>query len=210
MGKKTAQLSVAEYEALIKGLQTYFTTSSMTVASQTYTGPEAVTFLQSLLTPSAAVSASKAAWHQAVLANAAAESQNGAIAREMRDAIALAYSNAPATLAVFGLTPRKKPTPLTTAARAAAAAKAKATREARGTKGSKQKAAITGNVSGVTITPVLIPSAPATAPASAATSTGAPVPATPVATVATGGATAPAVSVGPVATGTAAATAAHT
>jgi len=159
MGSNSSQLSVAEYQALITSIPKYLATATFMVASQTFTAPQAVTFLQTLHDSSAATIAAKAMWKQLALADETAEAQNGSIAREIRDAIALAFSNAPATLQAFMLSPRKKPTPLTAEARLVAAAKAKATRTARGTKGSKQKAAITGNVVGVTVTPVLAPTA---------------------------------------------------
>jgi hypothetical protein len=71
----------------------------------------------------------------------------------------LMFANAPDTLAVFGLKPPKARVPLTTAQRAAKTAKAEATRIARGTASKKQKAAIKGNVAGVTITPLITPPA---------------------------------------------------
>jgi hypothetical protein len=56
--------------------------------------------------------------------------------------------------------------PLTSEKRVVAVAKARATREARGTTSKKQKLAIHGNVTGVTVTPVTSPPAtPETAPA---------------------------------------------
>jgi hypothetical protein len=186
-------MTAAQYQALISGIQLHLTAGTITVAGQTFTGPQAVSFLQGLLTPAVGTSTAKAAYHEAVLASRTAEAQNGAVAREMRDEIAIMYSNSPTMLAFFGLVPRKTPKPLSAEARAAANAKAKATRAARGTKGSVEKAAITGNVSGVTITPVLIP----TAPAASAGAAPAPVTTAP-------SAAAPAVTVGPVATGTAA------
>jgi hypothetical protein len=177
--KKTAQLTVAEYQALIVGIPKYAPNAIFMVASQTFTATEAVTFLQTLHDSSAGTVAAKAAWKQAVSSDQVLEAANGLIAREMRDTVALMFSNADSTLQAFSLKPRKPPTPLTTAARAAANAKAKATRAARGTKGSVQKAAITGNVSGVTITPVLLPTAQpavataAPAPAASGVSSGA-------------------------------------
>jgi len=187
-------LSVAQYEDLISGIQQHLTTGTITVASRTFTGPQAVTFLQGLLMPATETRTAKAAYHEAVLASRTVEVRNGALARAMRAEIGIMYSNSPTVLASFGLAPRKTPKPLSVEARAAANAKAKATREARGTRGKVAKAAITGNVAGVTITPVLIPTA-AAASASAATAA-APGAAAP-------GAAAPAVTVGPVATGTA-------
>ena len=69
------------------------------------------------------------------------------------------FGNQPDVLADFGLQPNKPRTPLTVEQKAAAAAKRKATRAARGTKGSKAKLAITGNVTGVVVTPVTAGSA---------------------------------------------------
>ena len=169
MGKKTAQLSVADYQALILGIPEYAPNAIFTVASQTYTAAQAVTFLQSLHGSSAAVLAAKAAWKEATLADLAVDAQNGSRAREIRDTVALMFSNAPTVLAAFNLVPRKARKPLSTDARAAASAKAKATREARGTKSKKAKATITGNVAGVTITPVLVPGASAGSTTAAST-----------------------------------------
>ena len=71
-----------------------------------------------------------------------------------------AFGNSPDILADFGLQPKKVRAPLTVAQKAAAAAKRKATREARGTKGPKAKLAVTGNVTGVTMTPITASAAP--------------------------------------------------
>jgi hypothetical protein len=75
------------------------------------------------------------------------------------------FGNQPDVLADFGLKPIAAKTPLTVEQKAAAAAKRKATRAARGTVGSKAKAAIKGNVTGVVVTPVT------TEPPAAATGT---------------------------------------
>jgi hypothetical protein len=96
----------------------------------------------------------------------------------MRDNIATMFSNNTTTLAAFNLTPKKPRQPLSVEARAAATAKARATRIARGTE-SKKKAEVSGNVTGVTITPVTNPSASPSSPAgsSATASSGASAPA---------------------------------
>ena len=84
--------------------------------------------------------------------------------KQIRSNVAWMFSNQVSTLTAFAIAPRKVPVPLTAAKRAAAIAKAKATRLARGTTSKKQKAALTGDVTGVTITPVtssaVIPAAP--------------------------------------------------
>jgi hypothetical protein len=83
------------------------------------------------------------------------------------------FGNQPDVLADFGLQPTKAKTPLTVEQKVAAAAKRAATRAARGTKGSKAKLAITGNVTGVVVTPVTAaaPSQPAAANGTTGTGT---------------------------------------
>jgi hypothetical protein len=87
-----------------------------------------------------------------------------------------AFGNSPDVLADFGLSPKKARTPLTVEQKAAAAAKRKATRQARGTRGPKAKLSVTGNVTGVIVTPVTaspaVGSAETTSSASSAPSTG--------------------------------------
>jgi len=80
------------------------------------------------------------------------------------------YANATPTLADFGIAPPKVRAPRTAEQKAASAAKAAATRKARGTAGKKQKAAVKGNVAGITVTPIttqIVPS-PSAQPASPA------------------------------------------
>lgn len=88
------------------------------------------------------------------------------------------FGNQPDVLADFGIPPKKARTPMTTEQKAASKAKAEATREARGTKGPKAKLAITGNVTGVTVTPVTAPAVPAPSP-SPSPAAPAPAPAAP-------------------------------
>jgi hypothetical protein len=84
------------------------------------------------------------------------------------------YGNAPDVLADFGVHPKVR-TPLTVEAKAAAAAKRAATRAARHTTGAKQKKAIKGAVTGITVTPVTATQpavATPTSPTAGATSSG--------------------------------------
>ena len=78
------------------------------------------------------------------------------------------FGDDPEILADFGLEPPKVPKPLSGEERVAATTKADATRKARGTAGKKQKLAIQGDVTGVTVTPVTGPddAPPASQPAS--------------------------------------------
>jgi hypothetical protein len=166
------QSLVAEYQAIIAGLQKHNPNLTILIASQTYTSAQLVQALQTLISSGNAVLTARTAAHDAVVADAKVEAQYAPLIRELKQSIALMYSNAATTLADFGITPRKPRKPLSTEALAARAAKAKATRVARGTTSKKQKATVTGNVTGVNIVPVTgsassaAPPAPATAPAS--------------------------------------------
>jgi len=84
--------------------------------------------------------------------------------------------NANAVLNDFGMTAPKVPGAKTVGKKATAAAKRTATRAARHTMGSVQKKAVTGNVVGITVTPVVSGSPVATpTPSAAPTGTVAPV-----------------------------------
>jgi hypothetical protein len=177
--EKTTQL-----QQLISGIQKNSPNIVLALASQTYTAPQLVTLLESLLTAASLVVTSKTSWKDAVTANAKLEAQYAPLVTELKLIIQAMYSNATTTLADFGLKPKKSRTPLTTEQRAARAAKAAATRKARGTTSKKQKAAITGDVTGVNIVPVTGSgsSAAGTAPTAGGASAPAAAPVTPAAT----------------------------
>jgi len=186
---KAKPLTQAEIQALITSIPVYCSSTVFSVAGQTFTAAQAVALFTSVLNAGSAITATKAAWTAAIQAAEKSYAGDGAVAKEIRDAVALQFSNAPTTLSAFAIVPRKTPKPLSAVARAAATAKAKATRAARGTTSKKQKALISGNVTGVTITPTTSPE-----PASpAATPPAAPPPVTPAASSgAAAAATAPA------------------
>jgi hypothetical protein len=168
-------ITLAQYQALITGIPNYCATTTFSVASQTFTAPQAVALIQTVINASAAVNAARAAWRAALLAQEKVITGDAKVANEIRESVALMFSNAPTTLSALAIVPRKLPKPLTGAARAAATAKADATRKARGTTSKQQKALISGNVTGVTITPVTT----ALGSAPAATAPIAPSPASP-------------------------------
>ena len=70
--------------------------------------------------------------------------------KDVREVVELMFKSSAPTLADLATVPRKAPKPLSGEARAAATAKA--TRVVRGTTSKKQKALLTGNVTGVSIT----------------------------------------------------------
>jgi len=179
MTKSVTRLSTAQYQALEKGLLTYCATTVFTYAGQSYTTSQVLALIAALLNVKIAVAPAKATWLAAVQAADEAEAADGEIVRGIRDLIALMFKNAPATLAALDIAPRKPRAPLSAEERVAANAKMAATRKARGITGKKQKALVTGNVTGVTIVPI---TSTATAPAA----TGPVVP--PVGQTGTGGA----------------------
>jgi hypothetical protein len=159
-------LTLAEYQALVTGIPKNAPNAIFGVAGQTFTSPQAVSFIDTVLAAVAATAAAKTSWKDLKMAEETIIAQDGATVRGIRSNLATLFSNNTTALADLMITPRKPYKPLSAAARAAANAKAAATRAARGTKGSVQKAAITGDVTGVTITPVTAgSSAVLTAPA---------------------------------------------
>jgi hypothetical protein len=148
-------LTLAEYQALVTGIPKVAPNATFGVAGQTLTSAQGVAFISNILTAVAATARAKTSWKDAKMAEYALVAQNGPTVRGIRSNRATLFVNNTTALAELMITPRKPYKPLSAEARAAANAKAKATRAARGTKGSVQKAAITGDVTGVTITPVI-------------------------------------------------------
>jgi len=164
---KAKQLS--QIQSLSTGMPKYCASMTFTLAGTTYTEPQAVQVVDALLAADQATVQAKVGYAAAEAAEKKLFSTDGPIIRELRENLALAFSNSPATLAELGIVPRKVPQPLSPEALVARAAKAKATRLARGTTSKKQKATITGNVSGVNITPIVTGTAAPAAMASAST-----------------------------------------
>jgi hypothetical protein len=121
---------------------------------------------QSRIAASKAADAAKATWQTAVKADKDVRASTRVFMTQVRQAVLVMFASSIDTLAEFGLVPRKQHA-VKPPTKVVAAAKAKATREARGTKGKRQKAKIKGAV---------VPP-PATSPAVAAPA--APAPATP-------------------------------
>jgi hypothetical protein len=169
--KASKAVTLAQLQALITGLQKQLPSGQFTLVSNAYTTATLVTALQGLITALTAVDAAQASAKAALVTWHAEDAKMLPIVLALKSILLAMYANAPDTLALFGLKPRKAPAPRTAAKKAATAVKAQATREARGTIGKKKKAEITGNVVGVTITPI---TAPAGAPPAAQPATPAP------------------------------------
>lgn len=161
---KASKASVlAQLQALVSGLQKELPNGSFTLLSTTYTTATLVPIIQGLITALTAVDTAQAGAKAALVDWDAEDVKSSPIIKALIKSLRTMYANSPDTLAAFALKPPKAPTPLTAAQRAASVAKAEATRKARGTTGKKQKALVTGNVTGVTITPITTPAAAATA-----------------------------------------------
>jgi hypothetical protein len=174
--KVSKSATLARVLGLITGTQKHFPNGSFTLGNVTYTAPALIQDLQSLASALTALNAAHVSVKDALAALAKIEPATAPLVRDYTRYVLAAYASAPQQLADFGMQPPKARTPLTSAQLAARAAKSKATRAARGTAGRKQKAAVTGNVTGVDITPVTSTSpAPAAPPAA----TQQPAPATP-------------------------------
>ena len=158
--KATTQAStLAQLQALISGLQKQLPSGSFTLVSTVYTTPALVTALQGSISTLTAVATAHAALKVALAAWDAEDAKMGPVVLALRRTLQSMYANAPDTLAVYGMEPHMVPVPRTAAEKAASAAKAEATRKARGTTSKKQKLTVSGNVTGITITPVTAPTA---------------------------------------------------
>jgi hypothetical protein len=146
--------------------------ASLTLASVVYTPAQITSALQTLVTLHGAVDTAKSVWKAKLAAVAAQAPALLSLMAALKSYVALTYSESPDVLADFGLPPKTVKTPLTTEQQAAAVAKRQATRAARGTKGSKAKLEVKGNVTGVVVTAVTAasPVASSAAPSAPATS----------------------------------------
>jgi len=145
-------------QALLDGLKAQEPTlAPFTIAESVVKTADVVAMLEKRIAAADAVPPAKAAWHDAVKAAQAARTSTETTVSGVRQALLGIFGTSTQKLAAFGLKPRKARTPPTAEKKAAAAAKAKATRAARHTMGSKQKQAVKGDVTGVTITPTTAP-----------------------------------------------------
>lgn len=150
---KASEISLAK--ELIAGIGKHYTNVALvTFAGQSLAPAQVASTLQTFVSLLTDTETAKVA----ATAKLAAENAQAPPLRTFMDAfvtvVKATWGTQPDVLADFGLPPKKARTPLTVEQKAAAAAKREATREARGTKGAVQKAAVKGNVTGVVITPV--------------------------------------------------------
>jgi len=176
---KNKATALTNVQALITGTEKHFPNGQFTLGNTAYTTATLVQTLQSLADAITALDTAHSAVKDGVAALRAMETKVDPVIRAYVTFLRATFSTATAQLGDFGLQALKARQPLPTEKRAAATAKLRATRTARGTTSKKQKLAVKGDVTGVTVTPITTPS-PASPPAAPAGP--APVATAPVAT----------------------------
>ncbi len=144
--KKTTSTSfTTEIQDMITGFTTSLPSSirSMLVGGVSMTNAQVLAQFQSILQMLNLVATTKQAWKAAVSAKKAAMAPARTFYSNVEVILRQALGTNQALLAAFGIKPPKTRTKPTSTTKAIAHAKALATRAARGTKGTKQKAAIT-------------------------------------------------------------------
>ena len=183
------------YLALIAGLMAdYQPDDEFLLQAGTLTRDQLIAQFQKFVASAETTKSSYQVWRADVQAERVVEQTAAPLRAGVKSVLVGRFGKSGTQLTTYGFEPAKVPvkSPLV---KTTAAVKAAATRTARGTRGSVQKKSITGNVTGVVITPVTtgaaVPVATAAAPASAAnaasTSNGAGAPVASASPAATGG-----------------------
>jgi hypothetical protein len=131
---------------LVAGTQKHAPSGQFTLSGQEFTAQSLIQALESLENAISKVDSAKAGWKDAMKELAAIKAKVDPVMGAYMRWVEATFGTAPATLAELGLAPPKTRTPMTAEKKAVAVAKRLATREARHTKGPKQKAAIKGDV----------------------------------------------------------------
>jgi hypothetical protein len=170
MKKNSKGQVAAAAKQLVAGAEKHLTsTTQVPLLGSSYTPAQVTSTLQTLVTLRSDVDASKAST-KAKIANEATQMPSlRAFMSAFEAYVRAAFGSSPDVLADFGIAPKTR-APLTVEAKAAAAAKRASTRAARHTLGTKQRKAIMGDVTGVTVTPITAPS-PTVAATSSPTAT---------------------------------------
>ncbi len=144
---------------LIAGTEKHSPNGSLTFGGASYTTAALVQEFQSLDDATTGMDAARVKWQDAVKAQRAVKAKVSPIVKAYRSYLVSLYGNSSETLADFGMTPPKAPSPRTTEQKATTAKLNKATRVARHTAGPRQKAGIKGTTSATA--PAAAPTAPA-------------------------------------------------
>jgi len=152
--KKRADLA----KQLIAGTQKVLANAGpLTFAGGNFTPAQVEAQLQALATLRADAETAKAIARAKVAAERARLPALASFMRAFVDLVKAQFGTRPDVLAAFGLQPKKTRKPMTPEQKAAAKAKRAATRKARGIIGSRKRAEVRGDVTGVAITPITEP-----------------------------------------------------
>lgn len=143
-GNKSTRIS--RDQNLIDGTKKHLVGVSLVVAGQTITDTQLVTMLQARIDAANNSIAGKAAFQDAVQKDDAERAATDPVVADVRKVLGVMFRDKLDVLSDFGLSPRKKPAPLTVDQKKAAAQKRAATRAARHTLGPVQKSKIHGVV----------------------------------------------------------------
>lgn len=154
MTDQTRKDAVRALKALLAGVQANLATTTMILDGTPMTGPEIVQLVDGALGCAVGIVYAHASLTDALKTSARYDQQNAKKLKALRESLLVMYGQKQIELAQYGLVPRKVRTKLTNEQLLARAEKSRATRKARNTMGSRQRKAITGNVTGVTIEPV--------------------------------------------------------
>jgi hypothetical protein len=130
---------VADDQHLIDGMEKHLSKDSLRLAGSTYTSQDVTRVLQARMDATKAVLVAKAALKDRANEEAVQRAETKDLVDALRQTLLAMFSTSAATLADFGLSPRKRRTPASTESMLARIEKAKSTRAARHTLGPKQK-----------------------------------------------------------------------
>jgi hypothetical protein len=131
--------------------------TTLNVNGKNLSGPQLVAQFQTAVAPYTAITSLRAQLKPLMTQRNQGQASTLQLLSDASDAVISLFGHESPTLTQFGITEKKKAAPLTAEQLVARSAKSAATRSARGTKGSRQRQAITGTVPGN--------SSPVTAPA---------------------------------------------
>jgi hypothetical protein len=187
---------VATAQKLSAGAAKHFSnTTPVVFGGSSFTLDQVTSKLQMLVTLRSDADAAKAVATEKLSVEDAQMPALAAFVKQLKTFVQATYFNSPSVLADFGITPKARLVP-TSEKKTAAVQKRAATRAARHTMGSRQKADVKGDVSGIVVTPVKATTVPVS------TQDGPTAPATSGSPTANSGPTAPATSGSPTATTT--------
>jgi hypothetical protein len=149
MSTKSRKNAVDEEQAIIDGIKKNLAADSFRLGKRTYAAQDVIDVFQARVQTGQAILDARVALTAALKADADERARTAAFARGFRTILQGMFDETPDLMADFAMKPRKV-TKKTLEVLARAVARSQATRAARGTKGTRQREAIKGEVPGET------------------------------------------------------------